>query len=257
MKFLFFSLSALMATASPTTPYAKPAVPFKHHDARNSTPPAFILAGDSTTAVQSAGGGGWGNGFLSFLISPAWGINKGHNGATTVSFVNGGDWATVTGYVESKKAEGFDVYKAAANISLDQYKTNLEKLALDIKSRGGTPLLVTPLSRRNFVSEHNATDSLHNERLYTIAAAEATDTTYLDLNKYSLEYVNQIGNTSAQAYDLNGYGADMTHLNAWGSVVFGRLVADLLLEKKDYLEPWITPNKTLSDEIRSGIPAKS
>ncbi|KAK5633523.1 hypothetical protein RRF57_009237 [Xylaria bambusicola] len=56
-----------------------------------ATPPAFILAGDSTTAVQSTGGGGWGNGFISFLNSPAWGVNKGHNGATTKSFVDGGD----------------------------------------------------------------------------------------------------------------------------------------------------------------------
>lgn len=40
-----------------------------------SNPPFFVLAGDSTTAVQSAGGGGWGNGFLSFLRAPAGGKN--------------------------------------------------------------------------------------------------------------------------------------------------------------------------------------
>lgn len=74
-------------------------------------PPAFILAGDSTTAVQSAGGGGWGNGFLSFLRAPpAWGVNKGHNGATTVSFVQGGDWANVTRLIDEKNAEGFQVW---------------------------------------------------------------------------------------------------------------------------------------------------
>ncbi|KAK9426703.1 putative GDSL-like Lipase/Acylhydrolase [Seiridium unicorne] len=258
MKLFLLSLSAAMATATPFRP-------FRGH-AKNTTTPAFILAGDSTTAVQSTGGGGWGNGFLSFLKSPAWGVNKGHNGATTVSFVNGGDWANVTGYVDEKKAAGYDVYvtiqfghndqKPAANISLEQYKTNLQNLALDVKSRGGTPLLVTPLTRRVFTSEHNATDSLHNERLYTIAAAEATNTTYLDLNKYSLAYVDRIGNESAQVYDLNGYGADMTHLNDYGSVVFGRLVADLLLQKKKYLEPWILPNETLSYDIWNGIPAK-
>lgn len=147
--------------------------------------------------------------------------------------------------------------KVANNISLEQYQTNLQNLALDVRSHGGTPLLVTPLTRRNFESEHNATDSLHNERLYTIAAAEATGTTYLDLNKYSLEYVNRIGNESAQVYDLNGYNVDHTHLNDYGSVVFGRLVADLLLQKKRYLERFITPNATLSYEIRNGIPAKA
>jgi hypothetical protein len=72
-------------------------------------PAAFFLAGDSTTAVQSANGGGWGNGFLSFLRSPAWGVNYGHNGATTASFVNGGDWGTVIGRVQNSTSE-FDVY---------------------------------------------------------------------------------------------------------------------------------------------------
>jgi lysophospholipase L1-like esterase len=96
MRSFLLSLFAGMAAAAP---YAE-----------SDTPPAFILAGDSTTAAQSSNGGGWGNGFLSFLKSPAWGINKGHNGATTVSFVNGGDWANVTGYIDSKKAAGYDVF---------------------------------------------------------------------------------------------------------------------------------------------------
>jgi hypothetical protein len=64
-------------------------------------PAAFFLAGDSTTAIQSTGGGGWGNGFLSTLQRPAYGVNKGHNGATTTSFVKGGDWAAVLDLVRN------------------------------------------------------------------------------------------------------------------------------------------------------------
>ncbi|KAI0123336.1 GDSL-like Lipase/Acylhydrolase [Xylariales sp. AK1849] len=267
MTFLLPLVMAALALASPTPGESCTGGNGSGKDSQPGTrTPAFILAGDSTTAVQSTGGGGWGNGFLSFLKSPAWGINKGHNGATTVSFVDGGDWANVTGSVDQAIGEGFEAWvtiqfghndqKPAANISLTQYQTNLQNLALDVKSHGGTPLLVTPLTRRVFISEHNATDSLHNERLYTIAAAQATNTTYLDLNKYSLEYVDNIGNASAQAYDLLGYGNDMTHLNAWGSVVFGRLVADLLLQKVSSLESWIVPNETLSQEISSGVPAR-
>ncbi|KAI8625586.1 SGNH hydrolase-type esterase domain-containing protein [Xylariaceae sp. FL1651] len=225
-------------------------------------PPAFFLAGDSTTAVQAANGGGWGNGFLSFLISPAWGVNKGHNGATTASYVSGGDWATVEGYVTDNKADydtyvtiqfGHNVQKSTSGISLAQYQTNLENLVTDIKNLGGTPLLVTPLTRRAFTSEHNATDSLHDQRLATIAAAEATSVTYLDLNQASLNYVDEVGDKAAQVYDLNGN--DTTHLNAWGSVVFGRMLADLLIEKINDLEQWILPNETLSNEIKNGQPA--
>lgn len=114
-----------------------------------ANPPAFFLAGDSTTAVQSSGGGGWGNGFLSFLVSPAWGENLGHNGATTASFVDGGDWATVLGYVSDNRDE-FDTYvtiqfghndqKPEKGISLEQFQTNLENLATEVKEAGATPV---------------------------------------------------------------------------------------------------------------------
>ncbi|KAI3317224.1 SGNH hydrolase-type esterase domain-containing protein [Xylariaceae sp. AK1471] len=248
-------LPTLLATAN--------ASPLSHEVAAAKTP-AFFLAGDSTTAVQAANGGGWGNGFLSFLISPSFGQNKGHNGATTKSFVDGGDWATVKGLVSSNKAN-YDTYvtiqfghndqKETSGISIQQYQTNLQNLATDIKNLGGTPLLVTPLTRRSFPSStpNSASDSLHNERLATIAAAEATGTTYLDLNQASLNYINAIGATAAHVYDLNA--GDSTHLNSWGSVVFGRIVADLLLEKKGDLKTWIRANETLSTLIKNGQPA--
>jgi hypothetical protein len=80
-----------------------------HNDKCPQKPAAFFLTGDSTTAAQSSNGGGWGNGFLSFLKSPAWGINFGHNGATTVSFVARGDWRNVTSYVKNNQDE-YEVY---------------------------------------------------------------------------------------------------------------------------------------------------
>ena len=80
MKFSRFltPLLAVVTNALPSRPHSKPAY--------------FVLAGDSTTAPD----GGWGDGFLSTAVrEPASGINLGHSGATTVSFRDGGDWATV------------------------------------------------------------------------------------------------------------------------------------------------------------------
>ncbi|KAI1173484.1 SGNH hydrolase-type esterase domain-containing protein [Nemania sp. FL0916] len=243
-------------------------IPLLTSTATAAFPPAFILAGDSTTAVQAENGGGWGNGFLSFLESPATGVNKGHNGATTKSFVDGGDWDAVKDlvipYQQGNEEEGGrDVYvtiqfghndqKETSGVSLEQFEANLVALAEDIWQLGATPILLTPLTRRQFTSTHSADDSLHNERLATISAAETSNTTYLDLNAASLAYVNAIGETAAHAYNLKE--GDNTHLNAWGSVVFGRLVADLLLEKKPELASWIRPNETMSALIQDGLPA--
>ncbi|KAI0467956.1 SGNH hydrolase-type esterase domain-containing protein [Xylaria cf. heliscus] len=241
----------------------KTLLPFLLPLTRAAASPAFILAGDSTTAVQASNGGGWGNGFLSFLIAPATGVNKGHNGATTKSFVAGGDWDVVKGLVGDYKDDGDEVFvtiqfghndqKDTSGVTLEQYTSNLVVLAGDVKALGGTPLLITPLTRRSFTSPNVASDSLHEQRLATISAAETSGTTYLDLNAASLAYVDAIGETAAHAYNLKD--GDNTHLNAWGSVVFGRIVADLLLEKRPDLGQWIAANETMSELIKEGLPA--
>lgn len=113
------------------------------------------------------------------------------------------------------------------------------------------------------------TQSLADQRTYTIYAAGNTSTRYIDLNQASTSYLDAIGNASAQVYDLACN--DTTHLNDWGSVVFGRMVADLVLghpaevgtaEAEDWTAPadgplteWFVPNATLSGLIWSGTAA--
>ncbi|OHF01763.1 GDSL-like Lipase/Acylhydrolase [Colletotrichum orchidophilum] len=227
---------------------------------RDGKPVAFLLAGDSTTAVQSAGGGGWGTGFINLIKKPAFGTNYGVNGRTTADYVSLGYWETVKEAVKANTAK-YDVYvtaqfghndqKVEKNISLDQYQENLANFARDIKAIGGSLLLITPLTRRTFNAAGILGDSLADQRLRTIAAAMETGTTYLDLNLYSRKYVQAIGPEKAHSYNL--HPDDTTHLNGYGSTVFGELVADLLLRKEPALEQWFTPNKTLSDEIWKAI----
>lgn len=117
--------------------------------ASRASPPAFFLAGDSTTAIVSTGGGGWGDGFLSFLTEHAQGENLGHNGATTVSFVRDGDWADLLRLVR-KAHDQYDVFvtiqfghndqKPEKGISLDEFQGNLEGLAKEVREAGATPV---------------------------------------------------------------------------------------------------------------------
>lgn len=137
----------------------------------------------------------------------------------------------------------------------EQHENSISKRRAPRPKTNTSPpkLLVTPLTRRSFESDHVVADSLHDQRLATIAAAEASNTTYLDLNAASIAYVDAIGEDAAHAYNLAA--SDNTHLNDWGSVVFGRIVADLLLEKKPELSEWIVANETLSRLIADGLPA--
>lgn len=97
MKFIdtFFAIVTTLLTVQAV------ALPSRSHG-KPEKPAYFVLAGDSTTAGSSANGGGWGDGFLNTTLrKPASGKNFGHNGATTVSFRAGGDWAAVLEDVKS------------------------------------------------------------------------------------------------------------------------------------------------------------
>ncbi|ELQ42995.1 acetylesterase [Pyricularia oryzae Y34] len=234
--------------------------------------PYFVLTGDSTTAVN----GGWGDGFLSFLQGGAAGWNTAKSGATTASFRAQGLWDGAVRRVREKVGEykpvfvtiqfGHNDQKEAAGISLDQFQRNLEDMVREVAGAGGVPspsqkstiltpkddyyqILITSLTRRTF-SGGSVVRNLENERQRTIAAAAAAGAQYLDLNAKSTDYINAVGDADGRRYDLAQ--GDRTHLNKAAEVVFGRMVADLLLEKKGELRAFLRDNSTISDAIRDG-----
>ncbi|KAI5861563.1 SGNH hydrolase-type esterase domain-containing protein [Durotheca rogersii] len=246
--------------------------------------PAFFLAGDSTTAVD----GGWGDGLLAALTPAARApsANAGKSGATTASFVAEGRWDGVLALVRAHAAEfesyvtisedegraredsawanaassqfGHNDQKPQNNVSFETYQANLIRFAEEIRSLGGTPILVSSLTRRVFPagSEHNATDSLAAERGAALAAAAAVrGALAVDLNGASLRYINAIGRDAAWAYNWGEDGKDTTHLNPHGTVVFGRMVIDLLLRERPRLAPWFVPDPAISDRIWNNLPA--
>ncbi|KAH6678733.1 carbohydrate esterase family 12 protein [Halenospora varia] len=234
----------------------------QRRDCHVKKPAAFYLAGDSTTAAQSAGGGGWGIGFLKTLVNGAIGTDFGHNGATTVSFVAGADWPSVLDAVSRSKADfvpyvtiqfGHNDQKAAANISIDQFTTNLKTMASQVIAAGGTPILVTSLSRRNYNSSGLVTEDLAPQRAATIAAATSMNISYIDLNAASIKYLNSIGSAKADTYNL--VPTDRTHLNAAGSVVFGAMVSWLLettIKEGRDIADYTKANRTVLDAVKAG-----
>ncbi|OKL55515.1 hypothetical protein UA08_09201 [Talaromyces atroroseus] len=225
-------------------------------------PAAFYLAGDSTTAAQSSDGGGWGVGFLKTLARGAIGTDLGYNGDTTASFVSGGAWANVIDAVSRSKAEfepyvtiqfGHNDQKNNSGVTRSEYQTNLQSLAENVTAAGGTPVLVTPLSRRNFNSSGLVIEDLAEQRNITITVAESLGVSYIDLNKASTMYLDAIGQNLSATY--NRVSDDYTHLNAVGSVVFGTLVSWLLLTTTSLggaLEPYTIPSAAIIDAIENG-----
>jgi lysophospholipase L1-like esterase len=242
-------------------------------------PAAFFLAGDSTTAPLSSGGGGkhppclidsslrrqfpsgWGTGFLSLLTNGAVGTNFAHDGATTASFVSDGYWASLLKAVTSHNSSyspyvtiqfGHNDQKAAANISVPQFETNLKNMVSDVKTAGGTPVLVTPLSRRNFNSTGFVVKDLAAQVAAVLAVASDIKSAFIDLNQYSMKYLNAIGETDAWLYDR--ISGDNTHLNVAGDILFGNMVAWLLEGSKvgSEVEGYLKYNETIVEDIEEG-----
>jgi len=183
--------SLLTVVSGSPTPSLNQENAISERAACSKLPPSFVLAGDSTTAIN----GGWGTGFISFLKSPAKGTNIAKSGATTVSFVNGGYWKKVIDQVKADAAThnvvvtiqvsyqvlepalrwwlavhmdaengspwltryhqfGHNDQKEAANISLSQFQTNLENFAKEVKAAGGTPVRST-LPSFSLISTHD------------------------------------------------------------------------------------------------------
>ncbi|KAK0658467.1 Rhamnogalacturonan acetylesterase RhgT [Lasiodiplodia hormozganensis] len=202
---------------------------------RADLPAAFFLAGDSTTAT----GGGWGDGFLaSTLVNGAWGTNFAKGGATTVSFRNGGYWASTIEAVKNVSANGqytpwvtiqfgHNDQKAEAGISIEDFSANLGAFVDEVREAGGNPILVSSLSRRGYEGNpERIVENLANEAAAALAVANEKGALSIDLNRASTDYLNAIGSANAWTYNLASN--DRTHLNAAGEVVFGNMVAWLL-----------------------------
>ncbi|CBF83911.1 hypothetical protein AN2834.2 [Aspergillus nidulans FGSC A4] len=222
--------------------------------ARRALPPAFFLAGDSTTAPN----GGWGDAFVSSLTGGSTGQNFGDSGATTFSFRNEGFWAEVLEAVETASGSytpyvtiqfGHNDQKTESGLAA--FKDNLVQFDADVRGAGGIPIFLTSLTRRNFGDDGLVKDDLENVRNLTIEAATETGTLWANLNVASREYVNEIGEEDSHTYNLSE--GDNTHLNEEGGVVFAGVVGILLKELDADFDQYISIDEALVQAVEEGV----
>ncbi|KAL0067125.1 hypothetical protein AAF712_005912 [Marasmius tenuissimus] len=254
---VLFLLSAIVVSGSVAIPAAVPAS-------------SFVLIGDSTTANGTTeNSGGWGNGFCgSNAVSPAVPsalepntpcINTAKNGATTGTFVANGYFDISIKAIKAEVAKGRKTYATIQFGHNDQkvatpesMGANLTAMVKQVRSAGGEPILVTPLTRRTFNSANQISDSLGPWADQTKLIAQQQNTHVLDLNAASIKYCNAIGPDAC--HRLNRSPTDNTHLNQGGTIVFGRMVADLMTASFPNQLP-IIANPDLTRNISLGIPS--
>lgn len=208
--------------------------------------PTIWLAGDSTMAPklpEHRPQTGWGEMLGRFVRDGTWRVaNHAMNGRSTRTFIDEGRWRVL---VDSLRAGDVVVIQFGHNDEsvekIDRYtppadfQRNLTRMVADVRARGASPVLFTPVYRRRFdkagvlVDTHGAYPGL----VRAVAAAEHVP--LVDMHRSSGELLSAMGPDSSAALFLQlapgaspNYPAgvqDNTHFNPRGALAMARLAA--------------------------------
>lgn len=223
--------------------------------ARERAPFKIVLTGDSTVALE----GGWGPGFCSLLTTNVTCVDLAKNGRSTKSYSDEGLWQKALNehgqYVFMQF--GHNDQKPAPALHADAegaYADNLRRFIREVRAQGGVPIVVTPLSRRNYrdgsLTEDDGLGDYANAGKRVAREEHAGVVDLLSLSRAMLERMTQ---AEADLYDAEAHadakaengataaGAsakpDRTHLNSKGKAVFGSMVAKAVVDVRPELRP--------------------
>lgn len=222
----------------------------------------IVLVGDSTVASR----GGWGDAFAKLLITNVDCINMARGGRSSKSYRDEGFWQKV---LEAKPTWVLIQFghndqpgkgQKRETDAKTSFRDNLVRYINEARSSGATPVLVTSLTRRNFNAEgkidpnqlESATDNqggksadyLNEYVMATRAVAAEQNVALVDLNRRSIELMNQVGPQGAAAFDAKTKDPakpDKTHLSSRGAAEIAKLVADEVRKQVPELGKLVKP----------------
>lgn len=238
-------------------------------------PVRLILVGDSTLAPHN----GYGDVLCKRFIAQVTCINLARNGRSSASYRADGSWqkvqtlladgsASKRSYVLIEFGHNDQPGKPGRSTNLTtEFPVNLARYIDEVRASGGTPVLVTPLTRRSFQADLLVND-LQPWAQADRSVATARKVPLVDLLAASAAAVQAMGSAQADTLaveppppamaeaqtDLNQVEAvtnkksafDHTHVGAKGAAFFAAIVEQLL--RRDVQE--LTPYFKAEDEIR-------
>ncbi|WP_445670218.1 GDSL-type esterase/lipase family protein [Paenibacillus sp. PL2-23] len=126
----------------------------------------------------------------------------------------------------------------------EEFKVYLKTYIDGAKQRGATPVLVTPVNRRDYTGEElNKSFPEYVQAMKAVALE--TDTLLIDLNGASWEYFRELGPEGTKNIFMWVDGKeDNTHLQMNGAIKVSELVAGLVKELNIPLSAFVTLNDT-------------
>ena len=195
----------------------------------------IVLVGDSTMND----GGGWGYGFKQFVTPDVEVVNAAMNGRSTMSFKNEGRWTNALAlqgdYYFVQFGHNNQPGKPGRSTDMPTFIADMKQYVDDARAIGAKPVLVTPLSRRQWDKENpgkiKSTLAPYAEEVRKIAAEK--NVPLIELHDRSREYYEKVGKEECEKFSpvktVDGTNAfDGTHLAGNGRVLMARLVVDEL-----------------------------
>lgn len=211
------------------------------------------MAGDSTMAIKEIKEypeTGWGMPFSYFFDTTVTVVNKAKNGKSTKSFIAEGLWKSITDNLKTgdwvliEFGHNDEVPTKGSYINEAGYQANLERFVNETRSKGGNPILLTPVARRKFndAGKIEGTHEVYSAIVRKVAAEQHVP--LIDLDRESQAYLQKLGpDISKMLYDHLEIGenphypngnADDTHFNELGARKMAEIVlADIRSLKLD------------------------
>ena len=168
------------------------------------------LIGDSTMCLYEPSRApltGWGMPFAVFFDSTVTIDNRARGGRSTRTFIAENRWQPVSdslqpgdyvlmqfGHNDEAREEKYkDRYTTP-----EDYKKNLIRFITETRNKQAIPVLITPVSRMQFDKENHAKETHAEYSALVFEVAKQTGTPVIDLDKKSLELINEMGPTYAK-----------------------------------------------------------
>lgn len=216
----------------------------------------LFMAGDSTMSIKEVKDypeTGWGMPFSIFFNDSIVVKNRAKNGRSTRTFISEGLWA---GIINELNKGDFVIIQFGHNdqskhkvdryTTPEQYKQNLVNFIAEVRAKQAQPLLMTPVTRRNFDEKGQIKDSHPIYADIVRDVAKQTEVDFIDMERVTQQYFQKLGGINSRLRFMHiapnlhpNYPMgveDNTHFNELGAREVAQLV---LIEMKKINHPLV------------------
>ena len=225
--------------------------------------PTIFLAGDSTVTDQAGElYASWGQMITRFFKPGIAVANHAESGETLKSFITGlrldkilsqmkkGDYLLIQFGHNDMKESWPQTYAEASTT----YKAYLHVLIAEARRRGATPVLITPMHRRNFDGNASIVNTLgdYPDAMRQTAKEEAVP--LIDLNAMSAVFYEALGPLRAPVAFAAG-GRDSTHHSSYGAYELAKCVVQGIRDSKLELAAYLADVQPFDPAHPDPVPA--